>query len=541
MTYALPPADPESETLSPRSHPDHLMSRRSALALLGASALVSFPACSGSSSSPPSVAGASAAEALHYMGLQEIARLIASRDVSPVELTQRILDRISKVDATLKSYATVTAEQALTAARAADQEIKGGKYRGPLHGVPIAIKDLFFTKGTRTMGGTKVLKDFVPDFDGTVVSTLHEAGAVVLGKLNLTEGAMAGYNPDFDIPVNPWDPSRWAGASSSGSGVALAAGLCFGALGTDTGGSIRFPSSANGVVGLKPTYGRVSRVGVLPLAESLDHVGPMARRVVDVAIMFDAIGGFDPKDPTSLREPTPNTLGEIARGVNGLRIGLDREYALAGIDPGQAASIQEALKVLSSLGAQVVDVRMPDTAGIPEAWFLLCSSEAVAAHAANYPSRASEYGPYFREFLQLGASATEAQLARARKIRADLTKQLAAVLSEVDAIACPSGGAPAFSITKETQYGSLTAFNAAIAAVRAVTNPPLKEGPVFTMPMDFAGTPTICLPSGFSPDGLPYSIQFVGRRLSEPGLCRIAHAYEQATSWHARHPPVKAA
>ena len=517
------------------------MSRRSALALLGASALVSFPTCSGSSSSPPSAASAGTAEALHYMGLQEIARLIASRDVSPVELTQRMLDRISKVDAALKSYATVTAEQALSDARAAEQEIKGGKYRGPLHGVPIAVKDLFYTKGTRTMGGTKVLKDFVPDFDGTVVARLHEAGAVVLGKLNLTEGAMAGYHPDFDIPVNPWDPSRWAGVSSSGSGVALAAGLCFGALGTDTGGSIRYPSSANGVVGLKPTYGRVSRFGVLPLAESLDHVGPMARRVVDVAIMFDAMGGFDPKDPTSLQEPTLNTLGEIARGVHGLRIGLDREYALAGIDAGQAASILEALKVLSSLGAQIVDVRMPDMAGIPEAWFLLCSSEAVAAHAANYPSRANEYGPYFREFLQLGVSATEAQLAGARRTRAEITRQLTAVLSEVDAIACPSGGAPAWPISKETQYGSMTAYNAATAARSGASDPPLKSTRVFTMPMDFAGVPAICLPSGFSADGLPYSVQFVGRSLGEPVLCRIAHAYEEATSWHARHPRVEAA
>jgi amidase len=472
------------------------------------------------------------------MSLQEVGRRIASRDVSPVDLTQRMLDRIAKIDATLKSYAAIMAEPALAAARAAEQEIRAGKYRGPLHGVPIAVKDLCYSKGVRTMGGTPVLRGFVPDFDATVVSRLYEAGAVVLGKLNLTEGAMAGYHPDFDIPVNPWDASRWAGGSSSGSGVAAAAGLCFAAIGTDTGGSIRYPSSANGIVGLKPTYGRVSRFGVLPLAESLDHVGPMARRVADVAIMFDAIAGFDPKDPTSLREPSQNTLGGLGGGVDGLRIGLDREYALTGVDRGQAGSIEEALKVLTSLGARIVDVHLPDMTDTPEAWFLLCSLEAVGAHAGNYPSRASEYGPYFHEFLQFGAAATEGQLADARKIRAEIAARLTAVLGTVDALACPAGGAPAWPISKETLYGSMTAFNAASTARRAANDPPLKSPNVFTVPMNFAGTPAICLPSGFSAESMPYSIQFVGRHFSEPMLCRIAHAYEQATSWHTRHPSV---
>ena len=530
----------ESGELSTGLTDDRLMSRRSALALLGASALVPLQACSGPSSSPPVAAGAGAGagEALHYMGLQEVARLIASGDVSPVELTQRMLDRIAKVDATLKSYATVMAEPALAAARAAEQEIKAGKYRGPLHGVPIAVKDLCYTKGVRTMGGTSVLRGFVPDVDATVVSRLHDAGAVLLGKLNLTEGAMAGYHPDFDVPLNPWDRSRWPGASSSGSGVATAAGLCFGALGTDTLGSIRFPSSANGVVGLKPTYGRVSRFGVLALAESLDHVGPMARRVADVAIMFDAIAGVDPRDSTSLRESAPNSYSDIGRGVEGLRIGLDREYALAGVDSGQAASIEQALKLLESLGARIIEVQMPSLTGIVEAALLLCASEAVAAHAANYPSRAQDYGPYFREFLQMGASATEAQLAGAKRVRAEFAARLHAVLADVDAIACPGGGAPAFPITKEVQYGSKTAFDASWAAALAASNPPAKHGVLFTVPANFAGTPAICLPSGYSPEGLPYSIQFVGRHLSEPVLCRIAQAYEQATSWHARHPSV---
>ena len=236
------------------------MSRRSAIVLLGAGAA---GACAGPSPSPAAARRAGPPDDLHYWGLQEIGRLLASRHVSPVALTQHMLDRIKAVDPMLKSYATVMAEQALAAAHVAEQEIQAGKYRGPLHGVPIAVKDLCYTKGVRTMGGTPVLKNFVPDVDATVVSKLHDAGAVVLGKLNLTEGAMGGYHPDFDIPLNPWNRGYWPGLSSSGSGVATAAGLCFAAIGTDTGGSIRFPSSANGVVGLKPTYGRVSRFGVL--------------------------------------------------------------------------------------------------------------------------------------------------------------------------------------------------------------------------------------------------------------------------------------
>ncbi len=472
-------------------------------------------------------------EAFHYMSLQEIGRRIASREVSPVELTQGMLERIAKVDARLRSYATVMVEQALTAARAAEQEVRVGRYRGPLHGVPIAVKDLCYTKGTRTMGGTPVLKDFVPDVEATVVSKLHNAGAVLLGKLNLTEGAMAGYHPDFDVPLNPWAASRWPGLSSSGSGVATAAGLCFGAIGTDTGGSIRLPSSACGVVGLKPTYGRVSRFGILALAESLDHVGPMARQVGDAAILFDAIAGSDPKDPTSLREPAPSAFADIARGIDGLRIGIDREYARAGVDQGEASSVDEALRVLTSLGARIVDVHMPDLTGMADVWFTLCSSEAAAAHAANYPSRANEYGPYFREVLQIGAGVTAQQLANARKTRTEIAARFTNVLHSVDAMACPAGGAPAWPILRDVQVGSMAVYHAAWAAASPRSTD-------FTMPMNLAGTPAICLPSGFSTEGLPYSIQFAGRRLSEPVLCRIAYAYERVTPWHVRHPSVDA-
>jgi amidase len=274
-------------------NPGHIMSRRRALTLIGASAFVPLGGYKGPTSSSLPTVNTKGGEPLYYASLQEVARRIQSRDLSPVELTRLMLERIASVDPRLKSYATVMSEQALADANVALQEIGAGQYRGPLHGVPVAVKDLCYSKGVRTMGGTVVLREFIPTFDGTVVSKLRTSGAVVLGKLNLSEGAAAGYNPSFDIPLNPWRADRWPGMSSSGSGVATAAGLCFGAIGTDTGGSIRMPASANGIVGLKPTYGRVSRFGVLPMAPSLDHVGPMARCVADAAILFDAIAGFD--------------------------------------------------------------------------------------------------------------------------------------------------------------------------------------------------------------------------------------------------------
>ncbi len=473
---------------------------------------------------------------LHYRSLTEVARLIEAKEISPIELTQMVLDRIDTLDVRLHSYATVMTDHALAAARAAEREIQSGSYRGPLHGVPIAVKDLCYTKGIPTMGGLKVLSDFVPDFDATVVSKLEAAGAVLLGKLNLTEGAMVGYHRDFDIPVNPWGEELWAGVSSSGSGVATAAGLCFASLGTDTGGSIRFPAMANGIVGLKPTYGRVSRYGVLPLAESLDHVGPMTRSVTDGAIVLEAIAGLDPNDPTSLEAPVPNMLGELGQGVEGVRIGFDRAYALDGVDPGLALAIETAVEELERLGAEVIDVGVPDVTEVLAAWPVICAAEAVEAHRENYPSRADQYGAYFREFLEVGVSVSEAELANARQIRMQFGDQFRAALSSVDAIVSPAAGAP-FEVAPGLQYGSLTEWNQALAQrnqslgiEKAVTS--------FTFPHDFAGTPGLALPCGFSDEGLPYTMQLAGGHLSEAMLCRIGYAYEEATEWHGRHPPV---
>ncbi|HEY2837285.1 MAG TPA: amidase [Rhizomicrobium sp.] len=476
---------------------------------------------------------ATEAEALHYLSLEAAARKIQSRAVSPVDLTKYMLDRIAKADPVLKAYATVMPDQAMADARAAAREIAAGKYRGPLHGVPVAVKDLCYTKGVRTMGGTAARMNFIPDYDATLVSKLRGAGAVILGKLNLSEGATAGYNPAMGVPLNPWNHDRWPGMSSSGSGVAAAAGLCFAAVGTDTGGSIRNPASANGVVGLKPTYGRVSRYGVMDMSASLDHVGCLAREVADACVMFDTMAGRDAHDATSLNAPPANTRAALGQNIRGLMIGIDRAYAFKGIDHGQAAALEAALGVLTGLGARIVDVKMPDLSDMLATWQTICGAEIVVAHKADYPAHADKTGPYFRMFLEGGTKVTPDQLAAAREKRTVLSARFSAMLETVDVMVGPAGGDPAWPITHAIQVGPLPAYHAAWSAAQP-------RSAEFTMPMDLAGTPAICLPCGFSPDGLPYSIQFSGRRLSEAMLCRVAHAYEQATGWHRRHPVVAA-
>ena len=517
------------------------LTRRQALTLLGVGTAV--PLWSSCESSEPDIPAAgtlapttdNGQTPLHYMSLREVARLVEARELSPVELTGMMLDRIATVDGRLKSYATVMRAQATAAARAAEAEIQSGRYRGPLHGVPIAVKDLCYTRGVRTMGGLGVLSDFVPDVDATVVARLQDAGAIILGKLNLTEGAMGAYHPDFDIPVNPWDEGLWTGVSSSGSGVATAAGLCFGSLGSDTGGSIRFPAAQCGIVGLKPTWGRVSRYGILELAGSLDHIGPMARSVADTAIMFEAIAGVDANDASTRTEPVEPILSVLNEDIGGVRLGIDRRYASEGVEPAVSDAVGEALNTLVRLGAEVVEVEMPAT---PFAdWRPLCAYEAAKAHAASYPSRADEYGPYFREFLEYGAAVTDEEYAEASNRRAAFTEQFDTLLAQIDALVCPSN-VTALPVVDGMGYDSMSAFGDALVAIAERFDPPLGSIQLFTAPADFAGTPTISLPCGFTTEGAPHSLQLVGRDLSEAMLCRIAYAYEQATLWHTMHPDV---
>jgi len=502
------------------------LTRRDLLArLAGAAALpVAVASCG---RSPPAAPAAQATVPLHYSSLASVAKRIEAREIRSADVTRQMLDRIIALDGQLQSYVTLMTDQALAGARRADAEIEAGRYRGPLHGVPIGVKDLCYTRGVRTMAGTRIFADFVPDFDATVVARLESAGAVVLGKLVLCEGAFGPYFPGLQVPVNPWDATRWTGVSSSGSGVATAAGLCFGSIGTDTGGSIRYPSATNGCVGLKPTYGRVSRHGVFALAPSMDHVGPMTRTVEDAAILFEAMAGADPNDPTSLPDPVPAVRAELGRDVSGLRIGFDRRYATDNVDPDVAAAMDEVLATLVRLGAQVVEVAMPDVSQVGGAWLDLCYVEALAVHAATFPSRAGEYGPGFRAALEAAQRVTPARLAEVKKIRSQVSASIHALLNGVDCLLCPSMANSAR--VKEANPFDEETDESWSANVR---------NDIFCQPFNFSGSPTLSVPCGFTADGLPLSVQFVGRRLSEPVLCRIGHAYEQATQWHLEHPTI---
>ena len=462
---------------------------------------------------------------LHYHTITELAALIAAKAVSPVEVTAAILERIEAVDGRLKAYATVMAEQAMAQARVAEGEIMAGTYRGFLHGVPVAVKDLCFTAGVRTMGGSAVYADHIPNFDATVVRRLNDAGAVLLGKLNLTEGAMGGYNPLLQVPENPWKAAHWPGASSSGSGTATAAGLAYATLGSDTGGSIRHPAAVCGTVGLKPTWGRVSRYGVLALAESLDHVGPLTRSSADAGIVLQAIAGLDANDPTSLPDPVPDMLAGIGKGVRGLRLGWDETYATQDMAPDFAQAVAAGVRVMERLGAEIVPVKMPTRLReYLHAWPVLCASEALAAHREHFPSRAEAYGPWFRQWLERGASFSAADYAQANNLRAACVGELRLTMQGVDVLACPSTAQAAYPFTAAQAYGPI---------------PPDRDPwqSRFTVPSDFAGLPTISLPCGLSEAGLPLSLQFVGHPLAEPLLVQIGAAYEGATEWHTLHPP----
>lgn len=462
---------------------------------------------------------------MHYQSIREVSARLRAASLSPVELTEHMLGRIEEIDGRLRSYATVMAEHARAQAAEAEREIAKGDFRGPLHGVPLAVKDLCFTEGVATMGGTAVLRDHVPSFDSTVVERLAAAGAVLLGKLNLTEGAMGGYNPDFGVPENPWRASHWPGASSSGSGAATAAGIAFGTLGSDTGGSIRHPAAVCGTVGLKPTWGLVSRHGVLDLAQSLDHVGPLTRTVEDAALMLQAIAGQDENDPTTHQTVVPDLTADMGLGVDGLKIGWDERYSSIDVADDFAAAVETGLKVLEKLGAKVVPVEMPSRLReYLEAWQVLCTSEAYDAHRAFYPERAAEYGPWFREWLERGASYSAADYAHAHHLRLACVGELGATLSDVDMFVCPSTAREAYPMALEDAYGPI---------------PPDRDSWTsrYTVPMDYAGIPTLSIPCGLSVRGLPLSLQLVGRACSEVQLVRAGYAYERETEWHTLHPP----
>ncbi len=452
--------------------------------------------------------------ALHDLTLSDLCRRTKSGELSARSITELMLARIDEHDDTLRAYVLVMGETALAAADRLDRARAAGEPLGALHGVPIALKDLLSTNGVVTTCGTKVLAQWVPELDATVVERLTRAGAVLIGKVKLTEGAFSNHHPEVAAPRNPWHADYWTGVSSSGSGVAVAARLAYGAIGTDTGGSIRFPSAACGVVGLKPTYGRVSRHGVFPLADSLDHIGPMARSVEDVARMLGVLAGHDGNDPTSLRDPVPNYVAACGGGIDGMRIGVDWAYVERGVQAEVVAVVRRALDALRSLGATIVDVELPAYAALVQGWVITCGAECALAHAPHYPSQKSAYGPELAALLDTGRSAPATAYAGLERERERFRADLDTLFTNMDALIAPC--MPLLPPTLESM------------AQRIASTSETADFITFTAPFNYSGHPSLTLPAGITSGGLPEAFQLVGPRLGEAQLLRLGYAFEQA-------------
>lgn len=462
------------------------------------------------------------ADALHYLELTELAARLKAREISALDVTRAQLDRIDALDRGLRSYVHVMAESAIAEAKAADGEIAQGRYRGPLHGVPIALKDLFWTKGIPTAAGTTLHRDFRPGEDATVVRRLRSAGAVVLGKVQLTEGAYSDHHPSVTPPKNPWNPDYWPGISSSGPAVATAAGLCFGSLGSDTGGSIRWPSAANGLTGLKPSWGRVSRHGTFELAATLDHVGPIGRSATDVGALLGAIAGHDPSDPTSLLDPVPDYLAAAAQDVRGLRIGVDAAWNSNDVDVATQRVLADAIDAFRGLGADIVDVGFPEVKQAIADWTPNCAVEAAVAHETSYPARKDEYGPVLASVIKAGRALSALDYQKILLRRLALRGRVAALFETIDLLLIPVQPFPPLTL----------------AMIRTLGEQPdlITKLQRYTCPFDMTGHPTITLPGGVSADGLPIGFQFVAAHLDEAALVRAGAAFQRATSWHRRRP-----
>ena len=462
-----------------------------------------------------------AADELCYAGIRELGGLFRRGELSPVDYATEQLGRIERLDKSLNAYVTVTAERALADARAAEAAIRRGD-AGPLAGIPIAYKDLYATRGILTTAGSAVLGDWVPDFDCTCVTRLQQAGMVMLGKLITHEFAFGIQFPGHRFPParNPWNVDHIPGGSSSGSGAALAAGLTVGSLGSDTGGSIRGPAAFCGIAGLKPTYGRVSRAGVVTLSWTLDHTGPMARSAEDCAFMLQALAGHDPADPASAREPVPDYLAGLEGGVKGLRVGVVRDYFFEQVEAETVAAFERALGELGRLGAMVRDVTIPSIHATPS-FMVIMLTEAFSYHERDLRERPELYGEVLREKLMAGGLFRADEYVQAQRLRAQIREDTARALQTVDVLITPTvlGPAPAFKLVQDPDF-------------------PFAKSNMG--PFNITGLPTLAIPTGFSSSGLPLSMQISGRPFDEATVLRAGHAYQRATDWHRRRPPLSA-
>jgi len=480
---------------------------------------------------------------LTELTLSELRRKLAARELSSREVTQAYLQRIAATNGGLNAFLTVCTDSALAEADAADARIAAGN-AAPLTGIPLALKDIFLAEGTRTTCGSKILENFTAPYDGTAVAKLKAQGAVLLGKLNMDEFAMGSSNENsaFGTARNPWNKGHVAGGSSGGSAAAVAARQAVATLGTDTGGSIRQPASHCGVVGLKPTYGRVSRYGVIAYASSLDQVGPLTRTVEDCAMMLDGIAGFDPLDSTSIDTPAGGYAAGLDGDLKGVRIGLPKEYFIDGLDPDVKQAVDAAIATCKSLGAELVEVSLPHTDFAVACYYLIATAEA-SSNLARYDgirygkrveegsgliemyrqSRAAGFGPEVKRRIMLGTYALssgyyDAYYLKAQKVRTLIRDDFTAAFNNVDVLLTPVAPTPAFKIGEKS-------------------NDPLQMylSDIFTIPVNLAGTCAMSQPCGFSKAGLPIGLQLIGKPFAEGELLRIAHAFEQATDWHKKH------
>lgn len=458
------------------------------------------------------------------LSIEQAARLLRRKEVSPVQLVEAALARIERLNPVLNAFITVAADRARREARNAQREIARGKWKGPLHGIPISLKDNIWTRGIRTTAGSKILADFVPQEDAAVAKRLSQAGAILLGKTNLHEFAygVTNDNPHFGPARNPWNRERITGGSSGGSAAAIASGMCFASVGSDTGGSIRIPSALCGVVGLKPTFGLVSVAGIVPLAHSLDHAGPLAGSVTDACIMLEAIAGEYPKgtqrpDHRKLRSALPKRF----------RLGCSEDYFLDRVDPEVRGLIEAAAKVFHSLGARLENVAMPRLAGaLLPGTNHIALAEATRYHESQgyFPTRAAEYGEDVRQRLEQGREVRAVDYLRGLEMKVEAEKDFLAAFERVDAIVAPSTPicAPRIGQQEVEIAGEKETVRSALVRMNR--------------PANFTGHPAISIPCGFTREGLPAGMQLIGPRWSEARLLSIALAYEEATAWHRRHP-----
>jgi aspartyl-tRNA(Asn)/glutamyl-tRNA(Gln) amidotransferase subunit A len=462
------------------------------------------------------------ANELCYLTIKDAGAGLRRKEFSPVELTRACLERTQAIDHKLHSFITLTADLALQQAKRAEKELYAGNDRGLLHGIPIALKDLYATKNIRTTCHSAVFQEWIPDYSATTVTKLADAGTVLLGKLAMHEFAFGGPSVDAPFPAarNPWNVAHIPGGSSSGSGVALAAGLCYGALGSDTGGSIRTPSSHCGIVGIKPTYGRVSRHGLVPLSWSLDHAGPMARAVEDCAILLQAIAGYDPQDPASANLPVPDFRAGLKQGIKGLRVAVPRENWFGeqkGIDPATEAVFEDALKTLQRLGAMIIEIDGQPFSAARKANQTILVAEAYTYHEKRYQEEPMKFGNSVRRRMLEGAFLSAADYITAQRARTVLNEQIRANFSRVDIFAAPAAARPP-------------------EAFEGLDPNEQNLRPSFTNPFNLTGLPAISVPCGFTDGNLPVGLQIVAQPFEEATAFRVAYAYEQATEWHTRRP-----